>query len=302
MRTLNRHPEVLCRGEGRFFGRNVHREWLAETRPGQDVKKQPSSLYNALAEDVHLRLWVERSVWGQDKDTESQIDGLTGQAVRYFLSEKLYETNKKMVGDKSPLSGPGIVAEIARICPDAKVIHIIRDGRDRVVSLEFFKWNRDITEGGLYRLSDEQREKRDSYRKDPEAFLASGESIFTEESLRKGASAWERYVASAHEEGQLLGENYTEVRYEALLGDPLVEFGRLFRFLGANDSEKVVARCLEKTTFEERSGGRKRGEEDSRSGVRKGIAGDWERVFTERDKELFAQQAGKLLVLLGYDR
>ena len=100
---------------GPVLGRNVQREWLAETRPGQDVKKQPSSLYNALAEDVHLRLWVERSIWGRGKDTESQIDGLMSQAVRYFLNEKLYETDKKMVGDKSPLSAPGIVAEIARI-------------------------------------------------------------------------------------------------------------------------------------------------------------------------------------------
>ena len=28
--------------------------------------------------------------------------------------------------------------------------------------------------------------------------------------------------------GAAVGENYTEVRYEALLRDPLVEFGRLF--------------------------------------------------------------------------
>jgi hypothetical protein len=302
MRTLNRHPEVLCRGEGRFFGRNRRREELTKSGPGINVRQQPSSLYNALAEDGYLRLWVERSVWSRDNDTESQIDGLMGQAVRYFLSERLYETNKKMVGDKTPLPSPGTVAEISRICPDAKVIHIIRDGRDRVVSLEFFRWNRDVEEGGGIQLTPEQRRKRDSYRKDPEAFVSSGESIFTEESLRRGATQWGNYVASAREDGQLLGQNYTEVRYEALLSNPVEEFGRLFGFLGANDAETVVANCVEQTSFEKRSGGRQPGEEDSRSGVRKGIAGDWSRLFTDRDTHTFKQAAGKLLVQLGYDR
>jgi hypothetical protein len=91
------------------------------------------------------------------------------------------------------------------------------------------------------------------------------------------------------------------VRYEDLLREPEKEFGRLYEFLGAGADEQTVARCVETTSFEKRSGGRERGEEDTRSGVRKGVAGDWENVFTERDKEVFKREAGDLLIELGYE-
>ena len=58
MRLLNAHPEILCRGEGRFFGRDFMREDFKE----QD-RIQPSSLYRAFLEAEYLRAWIERSVW-----------------------------------------------------------------------------------------------------------------------------------------------------------------------------------------------------------------------------------------------
>lgn len=54
--------------------------------------------------------------------------------------------------------------------------------------------------------------------------------------------------------------------------------------------------------FEELTQGRKRGEEDSTSGCRKGIAGDWRNVFTDRDRAIFKEHAGGLLIELGYER
>lgn len=36
MRTFNAHPEVLCRGEGRFFGR----DWVREDLRGRDWKME----------------------------------------------------------------------------------------------------------------------------------------------------------------------------------------------------------------------------------------------------------------------
>jgi hypothetical protein len=63
-----------------------------------------------------------------------------------------------------------------------------------------------------------------------------------------------------------------------------------------------VERCIEATSFERLSKGRKRGEEDSSSFHRKGVAGDWRGVFTERDKEVFKEAAGELLIQLGYER
>ena len=47
---------------------------------------------------------------------------------------------------------------------------------------------------------------------------------------------------------------------------------------------------------------REAGEENSSSFFRKGVAGDWRTVFTERDKAVFKEEAGDLLVELGYEK
>jgi hypothetical protein len=304
MRTLNFHPEILCRGEGRFFGRHSRHEHLKGMQTSEHIrfKVQPSSLYNALADDEYLRLWIERSVWTRDGDPEEHLRKLINQAVRYFLTEKLSETNKRMVGDKTPLASTEIVKEISLICPEAKVIHIMRDGRDVAISRMHHMWNRATDVGGIHELTSEELDKRDRYRTYPEAFLASGESIFTEERLRETAEGWAAMVRATCEDGPaLLGNQYAEVRYEDLLVSPHEEFRRLFSFLGASSGDETVSACFAETSFERRSGGRKQGEEDSRSGVRKGVAGDWKGIFTKRDKEVFKEVAGELVVELGYE-
>lgn len=304
MRTLDSHPEVLCRGEGRFFDRGMQRDRLKDMRTSEHIrnKVQPSSLYYALAESEYLRFWIERSVWTRDDDPEEHIRNLTRLAVNYFLTEKLAETGKKMVGDKTPLSGPNVIREVAEVYPDARVIHIIRDGRDTAVSRMHHNWNRATDKGGPHLFTPEELDKRDHYRQDPQSFLSSGESIFTERLIRQSAEIWESRTRAAHRDGpSLLKGNYAEVRYEDLLERPEEEFGRLFGFLGARADEKTVARCVKATSFERRTG-RKRGQEDAGSGVRKGIAGDWANVFTGRDKEIYKDIAGDLLVDLGYER
>jgi hypothetical protein len=299
-RMLDQHPEILCKGEGWFFGREIRPErFKVPNAIGQRV--QPASLYNALAEDEYLRLWLERTAWTRDEDVEKQLADLTREAVRLFLTKKLSTSGKSIVGDKSPLLSQGTVKEIGNIFPDAKVIHIIRDGRDRAVSWMHHIWNRErpIEEGG--QLTAEDQDKRDRYREDPEGFLASGESIFTEDRILTASRVWASNVGSAHRDAPaVLGDNYTEVRYEDLLERPEQELERIFHFLGVGADKKVLRQSVSAESFEKRSGGRKRGEEDSTSARRKGVAGDWKNAFTERDKAVFKEIAGDLLVELGY--
>jgi hypothetical protein len=99
----------------------------------------------------------------------------------------------------------------------------------------------------------------------------------------------------------MLGDNYTEVRYEDLLKRPEQELERLLGFLGVDAGKDAVRRCVRSASFEKLSKGRKRGREDATSFFRKGVAGDWREVFTERDKHIFKQEAGDLLVKLGYE-
>jgi hypothetical protein len=195
-----------------------------------------------------------------------------------------------------------VIAEIATIQPRAKVIHIVRDGRDVTISSMHHIWNKAKDQGGRIDLKPEIVAKRDAYRQDPEGFLARGESIFVEGQLVGTARNWANLVGKASRDGRaLLGDDYVEVRYENLLERPVDETRRLLRFLGADDAEKIAQRCVELTSFE-RMSKRERGQEDSSSFFRKGVAGDWKTVFNDKDKRDFKVVAGDLLIELGYER
>jgi hypothetical protein len=248
-------------------------------------------------------MWVERSVWAREGDPARHLDNLTRLATEHFLLGRLGETNKKLVGDKSPLLGADFIQEVSRIYPEAKVIHIIRDGRDQAVSMLHHVWNRSTDQGGVQTLKPGESERREIYRKDPKKLLQTGEGMFTEERLRGAARSWNARVGKTAEDGPaLLGPNYTEVRYEDLLELPNEEVGRLARFLGADTSEKAVQQAVDSASFERLSKGRERGQEDTSSFYRKGVAGDWNNYFTERDKEIYKEEAGELLIRLGYER
>jgi Sulfotransferase domain len=299
MRTLDGHPEILCKGEGRFFAA----DWRRANFDPEGTQALASSLYYALLDSEYLRLWVERSVWAREGDAARHLDNLTRLVTQHFLVEKLRETDKKLVGDKSPLLNADFIEEVGRIYPEAKVIHIIRDGRDQAVSMLHHVWNRSTDQGGVQMLKPGEFERREIYRKDPQKLLQTGEGIFTEERLRGAARAWNSRVGKTAQDGPaLLGPNYTEVRYEDLLERPHEEVGRLAGFLGADTREKAVRQAVGAASFEKLSKGRERGQEDTSSFYRKGVAGDWKHYFTERDKEIYKEEAGELLIRLGYER
>jgi hypothetical protein len=300
MRTLNAHPEVLCKGEGRFFGRTYKREDIKNL---QSKTLQPSSLYRAILDAEYVNAWIERSVWSRDDDKDEHVANLTRVAASYFLYEYLSKTGKRIVGDKTPFLGEEVVSEIGTIYPGARIIHIIRDGRDVAVSTMHHLWNHSLDLGGQRDLTPEERSRRDAYREDPRRFLEAGGSLFTEERIRDLATNWRARVRRAMKDGaRLFGENYAEVRYENLLQSPEQEVGRLLEFLGADAGQKTVEWCIESARFERWSKGRERGQEDSTTLLRKGVVGDWKVVFNEQDREIFKEAAGDMLIKLGYEK
>jgi hypothetical protein len=299
--VLNAHPEILCKGEGRFFERDFVR-----AAPVQDLQRgwlksvQPTSLYGAISSSEYLRTWIERSVWTGGEDVDEHLGNLSRLAVSYFLNERLSKTGKKIVGDKTTFAGGEPLVEIGAIYPEARVLHVIRDGRDVAVSMIHHMWNYAKDTGAFYDLEPEDLRRRAAYRENPKMALANG--LFTEKRLHNIARSWALRVGKAVEYGPaVLGANYAEVRYEALLEKPEEEIGRVLRLLGAEADEETVRRCIEMGGFEKWSEGRERGQEDTRSFYRKGMAGDWKNVFTERDKAVFKKAAGAVLVSLGYE-
>ena len=292
MRMLDSHPEILCKGEGRFFGAGWRQESVKQT----DAKRPPSSLYNAVLDAEYLRLWIERSVWSRNEAADEHVDNILSMMIGYFLVGELSKTKKRLVGDKSPLLTPDTIREISGVYPEARVIHIIRDGRDAAVSAVHHSWNFGKRQG--VRIS----AKREAYHENAGGLRNKRESLFAGNSLRRMAAEWDARVSRTIEDGPaLLGDNYTEVKYEGLLERPGEEMTRLLGFLGAEAGEETVSRCVSSASFEKLSKGRRRDEEDATSFFRKGVAGDWKNVFTARDKQVFKEQAGGLLVRLGYE-
>jgi hypothetical protein len=292
MRILDSHPEILCKGEGRFFGAG----WRQESIKRIDARRPPSSLYNALLDAEYLRHWIERSVWSRHGDADEHLTNITRMTIDYFLIGELSITGKRMVGDKSPLLTPETIKEIAEIYPEAKVIHIIRDGRDAAVSAVHHSWNF----GKARKKNAAASSKREA---DRQEISKTGESMFAGDSLEKMAAEWGERVGRTIEDGPaLLGNNYAEVRYEDLLERPEEEVRRLLEFLEVEAGEETVKRCVSSASFERLSKGRQRGQEDATSFFRKGVAGDWRNAFIERDKQVFEEEAGDLLIRLGYER
>ena len=293
-RTLSAHPDIACGQEGSFFGRDYDHEEIP-------VYVGPvSSLTRALAVSDEFRVWYELpwNLWADGY--EEDLRNLTRLSVDYFLTKEVARTGKRIVGDKSP-QHTGCLDEIHEIYPDARVIHIVRDGRDVAVSAMHHWWRlAKDRPGGVFELTPEELEIRDAYLEDREGFLASGRSIFTEERLGQLARRWNLRVGKAHRDGiALYGRRYLEIRYEDLLRDTPNVFRRILELLHARSADSMIERCILASSFE-RASNRQQGEEDSRSFFRKGVAGDWRGVFTERDREIYEELAGDQLTRMGY--
>ncbi len=291
MGTLDAHPQLVCRGEGRFFG--------VDHGERDNVALTLSSL---LWGSPELKQWLGESAWTRAGDSEDELAGATGALVAATMGRELRRSGAKLVGDKTTLLSETVVSEIAAACPGARVIHIVRDGRDVMISSMHHMWNADRRRGDGAGIDPRQAELRDRYRADPKAFLASGASIFNMGLLDRKASQWARVTTATRALGSRLGELYTEVRYEDLLTDGPREIARLLGFLGVEATEGIARECLEATSFSALTGGRSPGEEDSTAFMRKGIAGDWRGVFNEANRETFKQCAGEALIEFGYEQ
>jgi hypothetical protein len=295
-RTVSAHPDIACGHEGSFFGRDYDREEIP-------VYAGPvSSFTHALAVSKELEVWHElpwnQWTYGYDED----LRNLTRLSIDYFLTKEVRRTGKRIVGDKSP-QHTACLDEIHEIYPDARIIHIVRDGRDVAVSAMHHWWRlAKDRPGGVFELTPGELEIRDAYLKDREGFLTGGRSIFTEERLEQLARRWSYRIGKAHQDGTALyGKKYLEIRYEDLLQDAPDTLRRVFELLRARRGDAIVERCIRASKFE-RVSNRPQGEEDSASFFRKGVAGDWRSVFTARDREIYKEMAGDRLIEMGYEK
>ena len=279
MRLARLHPEVHCNYQAHFFTR------------------QP--LLKSLVNSPEAEEWLTRKSnrWNQGRD----LSPLVLRAAADFIMERdAVKEGKHIVGDKSPSSTihGQAVRDMHSIYPDAKLVYIVRDGRDVLISERF----RNFVEESKF-LSAEDRRIIKDLRKDQDQFTNGTRSIFTETFIRRVAAGWVKNLQETEDEGrQLFAENYFGMRYEDMLNKPFFEVTRLWRFLGVTDITgslvEVVKNEMGSNPDEE---WQTRRNEDIASFLPKGQAGNWQRLFTERDKSLFKEIAGEMLVRWGYE-
>ena len=280
MRLLRLHEEVHCNYQAHFFSRKP--------------------MLKSLVDSPDIEEWLMRKSnrWNQGRD----LSPLVLRAAADFIMERdAVREGKHIVGDKSPSSTihGQVVRDTHLIYPDAKIIYIVRDGRDVLISERF----RNFVEESKFLTSEDKRIISD-LRTDSAPFSDGRRSIFTEASIRNIAKRWVDDLNEIDSESKrLYGENYISLRYEDMLSKPFAELSRLWKFLAV----KNIDTTLEQKLLQEMSSNpdeewQAQRNEGIASFLPKGQAGNWQRLFTAHDKTLFKEIAGDVLVKWGYEK
>jgi len=279
MRLVRLHLEVHCNYQAHFFTRQPLLQSLVDTPEAEE--------------------WLTRKSnrWNQGRD----LSPLVLRAAADFIMERdAARAGKRIVGDKSPSSTihGQAVRDLHSVYPDAQLVYIVRDGRDVLISERF----RNLVEESKFLKADDKSLIQE-LRKDQTPFTNGTRSIFTENVIRRVSGGWVKNLQETDDEGRrLFGANYYSLRYEDLLAQPFQEMQRLWSFLGVQAdpaSEKAIVDEMSSNPDEEWQAKRN---EDIASFLQKGQAGNWQRLFTARDKSLFKEVAGDMLIKWNYEK
>lgn len=178
---------------------------------------------------------------------------------------------KTLVGEKT--ASPDSVQSIGtlhQLWPEAKFVHLIRDGRD--VALSAVSW---------------RKAER----------LANAFSSWSKDVVSTAALWWEWHVRVYREAGLEVGdEHYYELRYESLVHDPAEECAALCAFLGVPYDDAMLR-------FHERKdrAGSPRDAKHAWLPATPGLR-DWRAEMPSEDVRRFEASAGTLLDELAYPR
>lgn len=259
-RLGNAHPQLAITHETRWIARTFEQrrgltpegfitpkllEWLADPRGLKPLAMDASDLRRPFAS-------------GDRVPFAAFVSGLFD-----LYGER---QGKRLVGDKSP----GYVRYLPllhELWPQAKFVHIIRDGRDIVLSV--LDWRKGAT-----------------------SF-----STFAQDPVTTVAVWWEWYVRLGREGGGQVGASlYHELRYESLVADQERECRALCEFLGI-PYDALMLRFYEGRTNRKPGLSAKSAWLPVTTGLR-----DWRTQMDPGDVLRFEAAAGDLLEELGYPR
>ncbi|MEM8493784.1 MAG: sulfotransferase [Planctomycetota bacterium] len=271
MRSVSAHPEVFVT-EQRLFG-DFAEFWL--DRDGQ--KRLRITLDHVIHRMVsHMN---HEGLACTSQDLEDSL--LTSWSAATASVLRALSQSSIIIDKITPYQGTSenVLNSILKHYPRAKIIHLIRDGRDVVVSGVFDWIGRN--EGG----DDSHRARQDLTQVGQ--FFATGEVEF-----------WSRTWVEPIQALRMSGVLHHEIRYELMLQDQHKELQRLFTWLGVDSSTSAVATCIESGSLLKKNIGENPLAHQGRSAK----AGEWHRYFTPADLEQMYAICGTELRNLGYLR
>lgn len=282
--ALNHHPELFST-EHRLFGR------FCEIWKNNDGTTAPRLTF-----DTYARAFGMHYFYGcMGLEYEPFVDTFQKEFVGFLVSFAQRHTGKRVVVDKvTPYAGTAnmVIGRIRELFPQAKLVHLVRDGRD-VLTSGTFDWL----------LKDAAGTARHDFfvNRQPGKKLTR---FFDDVVIERWASSWLESI-DAFQLPELKVQrrddaSWTLVRYESMKGDLASELRKLFRVFGVDDNAEIAARCEQQSSFRIMAG-REPGEADPFAKARKGLVGDWKSYFTRADGELFEKLAGRGLVDMGYE-
>lgn len=279
-RLIRIHPEVHCNWQAHFF-----------TRP---------PFLSSLVGEPEVIEWLSRKSnrWNRGQD----LSPLVMRAASDFILEREAEkVGKSVVGDKSPnnLVNGEAVHRLADIYPDAKLIFIVRDGRDAVLSHQIQKFI-DLPD----QLNSEETDIRSAIINDGQKFIDRKRSIFSASGLSKAAQDWVNNISETDHLGSAtFSGNYLSLRFEDLVDDPISSLKTIWNLLGVDVNLAGLSESLDMELAQNPDADWQREKQQQVADIiRKGLPGSWRDIFTADDIRSFKAIAGDTLIEWGYEK
>ncbi len=258
-RMLDAHPDLTVANDTHFITRAAKRELrkVADPKFSTQLMEQVESYHR------FRRLGLEHEDVVQAAQGAEQYSDF----VRRLYDLRGAKMGKLLSGEKTPDYCRRIPV-LHQLFPQARFIHVIRDGRDTALSA--LQW---ATAG-----------------KGPGRW-----SLWQEDAVGTCALWWRWQAGTGWNDGHALGKaHYMEVKYEALVREPDVELQKVCSYLHIPYSEQM-ARFHEGKTIKNPGLSAKSAWLGPTPGLR-----DWRRDMDAGDVAVFDAIAGKLLDKTGY--
>ena len=246
--AIDAHQQVCCRGEGHFA--NLLSPLLTQAfgHYNQQLRKTNARLRTA---------GIQGHFHGFDNDDR---DLVLATAMGLVFSRWVGDAEVKCIGEKTPEQTPHLNL-LAGAAPNARFVHVIRDGRDEAA----FAWDVNL------------RIDQQGFSEKFPRFSGFADSF---------AKLWANNVGRGRAFGRANPDRYMEVRCENLMSEPEPDLRRLCRFLDVGGGDAQVARCAE--------AGRA-------ANISAAVPGLWRHRFDDEALTLFRRQAGEMLKLFEYE-